>query len=259
MLVAELLASLDREDMQLDDLARRIGQDQAIAAKVLRLANSSFFGLQGKVASLVQAAVVLGVRNLRSLAIGAGVVAPFAGLKTAGFDLGQFWRHSVGVGACARTLAARADENGEFAFTAGLLHDIGRLVLIAGFPGEYAEVLRQRATNDAFLIDAERSALGIDHAEVGAALATRWKFPSPITAAVADHHAIRGDSTKLACLVHCADVMANALDFGAAPEALVPPLDHHAWGVLGLGWEVLRESLPEIDQQYASASQLLAA
>ncbi|MBI3147390.1 MAG: HDOD domain-containing protein [Betaproteobacteria bacterium] len=258
-LVADLLASLVDEHANLDDLAQRIGRDQAIAAKVLRLANSAFFGLQGRVASLVQASVVLGQRNLRSLAIGAGVIAPFSGIKGAAYDLSQFWRHSVGVGACARALAGRVGENAEFAFTAGLLHDIGRLVLVAGFPQEYGEVLRVRAATDVFLIDAERGILGLDHAVVGAALARRWKFPEPIQAAVAEHHEPGEQAARLSSLVHCADVLAIALDFGNVAEALVPPLSAAAWNRLELDWNEMPALLSEIDQLYAGASELLAA
>lgn len=257
-LVADLIASLEDDGARLDDLAERIGRDQAIAAKVLRLANSAFYGMAGKVASLVQASVVLGQRNLRSLAIGAGVIAPFAGLKGAPYDLSQFWRHSVGVAAAARALATECGENVEFAFTAGLLHDIGRLVLVAGFPDAYAEVLRERAATDSYLIDAEREHLGLDHALVGAALAQRWRFPEPIRVAVAEHHDLPENAAKLSCLVQCADVLAIALDFGNSPEALVPPLAAQAWNQLELTWETLPSLLPEVDRLYAGASELFA-
>lgn len=258
-LVADLIASLDEEDAHLDDLAARIGRDQAIAAKVLRLANSAFFGLAGKVASLTQASVVLGQRNLRSLAIGAGVIGPFAGLKAQSYDLSQFWRHSVAVAAAAKALAARTGEDADFAFTAGLLHDIGRLVLVAGFPEAYAEVLRERAATDSYLIDAEREHLGLDHALVGQALAERWKFPEPIRAAVAQHHDLPENAPALSGLVQLADVLAIALDFGNAPEALVPPLSAQAWNQLGLDWDSLPALLPEIERLYAGASELFAS
>jgi len=258
--VHQLLATIENEQADVADLAKKIGQDQALVAKVLRVANSSFYGMQGKVASIQDAMVVIGFRNVRTLVLAAALTGGFPKSHRAWFDEQVFWKHSLAVALAAKALASSAGLNPDHAFTAGLLHDIGRLVLVTCFPDHYRTVVENRAVSDAFLVARERDVLGFDHTEVGAALAKRWKFSQEIGEAVRAHHQPwRPDTLPLVALIHVADVTAHALDLAGETDAVVPPLDSAAWNRVGIGWGDYKRHLPEIERQHQSAALLLAA
>ena len=184
---------------------------------MLRVANSSFYGLRGKVVTVQDAMVVLGFRNVRTLVMAAGVTGGFPAAAAGGFDLRAFWMHGIVTAVCARSFAGDAGIDPERAFTAGLLHDIGRVVLATCFPDHYRRVAEYRARHDCHPIEAERQILGLDHAAVGSALTERWKFAPVIQRAVAGHHsppeaAPPGAKPDVAGLIHVADVAAHALD-----------------------------------------------
>ncbi len=256
--VQDLLDYLQRPDVEVGQVAQRIARDPALAARLLRVANSSFYGLQTQVATIPDALVVLGLRAARTLVTGAALVAHFQTLA-AGEEQHAFWLHSAGCALCARVLARQAGVDTESAFTAALLHDIGRLILTARFPLESRRVAACRAAHDCHPIDAEHEVLGFDHAQIGAALAALWKFPAEIAAAIAGHHSPEDQARdSLASLVHVADVMAHALEFPGGEDDLVPPLSTVAWNRLGISWDEFRRLLGEVDAQREDAERALS-
>jgi putative nucleotidyltransferase with HDIG domain len=262
--VAELIESFEDENADGGGIAQKIGQDQALCVKVLRVANSSFYGLQGKVVTVQDAMVVLGFRNVRTLVMAAGVAGSFPAVAAGGFDLRAFWMHGIVTAVCARAFAADAGINPDRAFTAGLLHDIGRVVLASCFPEHYRRVAEYRARHDCYPIEAERHVLGLDHAVVGSALTERWKFAPVIQQAVAGHHAppgaaAPGGKPDLAGLVHVADVAAHALDLAGDDDELVPQLNAVTWTRMGIAWPIFRQRLTEAERRAQGAALLLAA
>jgi len=164
----------------------------------------------------------------------------------------------------ADVLAQRAGMHQQAAFTAGLLHDIGRLVLVTGFPEHARRAALYQREHDCGTAEAERAVLGLDHALIGSALAQRWKFPAGVQQAIARHHtpAAHGAGAApdtLVDLLHLADVTAHALDLSGDPHERVPCLDSGAWHRLGLRWPAYGAALPEIEQRSADAGCLLAA
>jgi len=249
--VVELLESAEREDVNADELAEKISLDQALAAKALKVANSPFYGLQSKVASIQDATVILGLRQVRSLVTAAAVTGAFPPSAVGWFDPHLFWQHCVGVALCARTLAPEVGVSPDGAFTAGLLHDIGRLVLVTCFPDDYRQVSVYQRKHDCFLLTAERDVLGLDHCMVGKALAERWRFAPSIQEAVAYHHTPEDiNLSSLAGVVHVADVMAHALDLCPREDELVPPLSAVAWNRLGLDRGRFKELLATVENQF---------
>jgi len=258
--VSELLSSFADENVDIDRIARLISHDQALAARILRVANSSFYGLQHKVSTIQEAVVLLGFRAVRSMALAVGMHGTFNTESCRSFDSRAYHRHCTAVGVTARNLAAMAGINRDLAFTAGLLHDIGRLALAANFAVEYSEVLAYQRRHDCFLVVAERDVLGIDHAEIGGMLAKAWHFPEALHSAVVDHHAAAAaKADSLANLVHVADVTAHALGLENSGNEAVMPLDKTAWGRLGGDWLSLARSLPQIQQDFAEANQTITA
>jgi hypothetical protein len=132
-------------------------------------------------------------------------------------------------------------------------------MLLATRPAHYAEVLAWREANDCLLVAAEQAVLGFDHAQAGAALASRWRFPADIVRAVALHHAPAGGGTGMVDVVHVANILAHALDLAGDPHALVPCLNPGSWQRLGLDRATLKALLPNIEREQESYCALLAA
>ena len=251
--VMELLTSIDQEDVDISVLAKKVSHDQALTAKTLRLANSSTYGLQVKVTTIQQAITFLGFQTTRNLITAAAVTGCFAHGKCKGFDDKAFWRHSIATAVCARVLARRMRFNQDYAFTAGLLHDIGRLVLVTIYPEAYARVIARSIDDDIELLDAERAVLGIDHVAASMALADHWKFSDTIRMALAHHH--HPDLVGagfLATIVHVANAIVHALDMVGDINEAVPPVSPVAWKALGLSDEayvhVFRETEVQFDE-----------
>lgn len=259
-IVDELVRAMDKEDVSVDELVDGIAGDQALAARVLRVANSPFYGVQHKVSSIHDAVVVLGFRAIGSLVLAASVTGYFSPPAGYGFDLQGFWRHSIGAALAARALARKGGLDAETGFTAGLLHDIGRLMLVTRHTLEYADVMAECAGEDCPVCDAERRILGFDHAQVGEILARRWRLPAEIVRAVAQHHApepVR--ECSYADIAHVADVLAHALDLARTEQEMVPSLDVGAWRRLRLDGPTLTALLPGIVREHEHYSALLAA
>ncbi len=258
VVVVEILDSFQNEAMQIPELVRKISRDQALAARVLRVANSAFYGFPSRIGSISEAVVVLGFHAVRSLALAAGIIHQFLPGNGRAFDLLAFWQHAIGVGVCARVVANCRGLPSEEAFTAGLLHDIGRLVLDTYFRDEFQRVLEYRDAHDCTLLAAEKEVLGLDHAAIGYEVAHQWKFPQAIQVAIRDHHSPDGVPAPPTDVIHLANVLAHALEIGNAGYDRVPPLSPAAWERLGGNWEMLESCLPEIERLNAGVNLLVA-
>jgi putative nucleotidyltransferase with HDIG domain len=256
--VMELLGSIEQENIDISVLAKKVSYDQALTAKTLRLANSSSFGAQVKVATIQQAITFLGFQTTRNLITAAAVTGCFPDGVCPGFNDKGFWRHSIATAACARSLARRLRFNQDVAFTAGLLHDIGRLVLVTGHARAYGEVLAWRASHDSDWLEAERAVLGVDHVEAGVALARHWNFSDTIRQAIAYHHAPETPGAGfLAAIVHVANTVVHALDLAGEEDELVPALSSVAWDAMGLNEEAYLDLFRETEQQLEEMSAIL--
>jgi putative nucleotidyltransferase with HDIG domain len=260
VVVMELLGTIDQDDVDISVLAKKLSYDQALTAKTLRLANSSMYGLQVKVTTIQQAMTFLGFQATRNLIIAVAVTGCFPGGLCPGFDDKAFWRHSIATAACARVLARRVRLNQDYAFTAGLLHDIGRLVLVSKHPQRYQQVLSERAAKDCDLIDAERAVLGIDHVAAGVALAQHWNFSDTMRQAIAHHHDPETPGAGfLATIVHVANAIVHALDLAREQDELVPAVSSVAWTALGLSEESYLHAFRETELQFDEMSTILMA
>lgn len=256
--VSGVLASFTSEDMDVEAIAAQIAKDQGLTARVLRVANSSFYGLQTKVGTINEAVVVLGFRAVRSMVLAVGMSTAFRVEQCPGFDAAAYLRHGVGVGLAARALAPLVRQNPDLAFTGGLLHDIGQLVLASAFPRQFGEVVAHRRREDCFMADAERELLGIDHAEVGGMLAETWHFPATLFEAVAFHHRPAcAPAGSLAGLVHVANAVAHALGLARSGEELLMPLDEAAWAGIAADQAAFRGALATIERDFDGVCQAL--
>lgn len=255
--VMEVLRVIDAGNAEMTVLDKLIGNDQGLATRILRVANSPFYGLSGQINSVKDACVLLGVHTLRHLTLAAGVIDQFPPNPGGAFDRLNLWRHAVGVGIAARVLAPHCRQDPDQAFTVGLLHDIGKLALDVCFPKQFAEVLRHRDNADCTLLAAETAVLGIDHSAVGARLGERWRLPAAICVAIGRHHTPDQEPpAPLADLVHVADLVCRGLEIGDGGDSQMPPFSTGAIERLGLSWNGVAAALPEIEKMNAASNLL---
>lgn len=258
--VMDLLGTLEQDDIDVSVLAKKVSLDPALTAKTLRLANAAAFGLQVKVTTIQQAITFLGFQTMRNLITAAAVTGCFPTGRCPGFDDKAFWRHASASAICARGLARRIRFNQDVAFTAGLLHDLGQLVLVYSQPDAYSAVLAWRKQHGCTLLDAERAVLGVDHVDAGVALAIHWNFSDTMRQAIACHHAPDTPGAGfLASIVHVADAIVHALDIAADPDELVPPVSNVAWDAMGLNEEAYLYLFQETEQQCGEMSAIMSA
>lgn len=241
--VQQLLASFGRDDVAVADIAPQLAAEPVLAAKTLRLANSAYFRVSRRIATVDEALQMLGFAMVRNLVAASSMTAAFKGLQ--GVDLPAFWQHSLYTAVAARWLAPQAGQSGDVAFVIGLMHGLGHLVMHAAMPAGLAELDARVPLLSPQRAGAERAALGYDHAEVGAELARQWQFPAELSAPLAwvpaPPHLGAGGGEAMAALIHLAAWRARA-EGSAEPDA-DPPLAVAAGLGLTLIWDAQARAL----------------
>ena len=211
------------------DIGREISNDAALTGRLLRIANSPAFGQHGKIATISRAITVLGVRQVRDLTVGLTAIRTFDGIGNELVTMESFWRHSVLCAVAAAQIAARRKGGrGESPFIAGLLHDIGQLVLFSRAPQAAREALLMSvdAADDLPLYACEREVLGFDHGAVGVALARNWGLPQSLQECIQFHHepALAQAHIAEVATIHIANSVAVLAEIGSDDPADAPPL-----------------------------------
>ena len=241
-------------------LAEILSEDTALTARILRLANSSFFNYPGKIDTVTQAVTIIGTRQLRDIVLASSIVGAFKGIPSDLIDMNAFWRHSISCGVTSRVIAAlRREANIETAFIAGLLHDIGRLILYKEKSMEMGDLLQQCRQEKKLLHLTEMETFGFDHAVLGGLLLKEWKLPQRLIETTSCHHAPHKsrEFTTDTATVHVANIIANAMQTGSSGESFVPTLDDNAWKVLGLSEDNIEFILMEAEKQYSVAIEFV--
>ncbi len=171
------------------DIAEVVGKDTALTIRLLKLVNSAFFGIPRQIDTVTRAVNLIGVRELRNLTLAASAAEVFAGVPSDLIDMAAFWQHSVYTGLIGRNLATHCNVlHSERLFTAGLLHDVGRLLMLMKVPHDVTNVEAMRASSDKDVCELENEVLGFSHAEVGEALLRHWNLPDNLCVSVLYHH-----------------------------------------------------------------------
>lgn len=217
VVAAKAVALAEDERSAALDLAAVISSDQALTAKLLRLANSAYYGYARRISNVREAVILLGMRTVRSVAIASSIMDAFRVPPTPGFDVELFWGHAVAVGVVAEQLARETRAaRPEDAFTAGVLHDVGKLAMAVVEPERFREMVRLIVEERRPPREAELAAFGVFHWQVGSRLAQRWRFPEPLVEAIREH--ARADSRSLSSLagvVAAADLACNKIGYAA--------------------------------------------
>ena len=244
-----IIALIDDDRAGAKKLVELIERDQALTARLLRLANSAFFGQARKVSTIPRAVLLLGFSTVRNLALGVKVWDTL-GTGVSRKELEALWTHAVQVAAAARTIARQQRQvNPDEAFTSGLLHDVGQLVLALRFKELYWDTVR-KATSTEHLVGLEQSTLGVDHAEVGSWLLEAWNLPALMVEAVRRHHDTEV-RTGLAGTIAASSRLAHRTDFSTGVLAPDGVAILEAAGLTAENWEA---AIAEVTQNTALLS-----
>lgn len=252
--VADINVQLASATTSAPQLAQSIMWDPALTSRLLRLVNSPFFGLKRAIGSPIEAIMLLGFQAVRDLALATTVLDLFPADACAAFDPRRLWEHAIATAVAASLLGRQAGcDPAEELFVAGLLHDLGKIVLYVHYRPTFFEVLASAECHDAPIWASEQRITGTTHAQLGAQLIRHWRFPGRLADAIAQHHA--RSPSKPAQIVQAADGLARALGIHCGMDDAVPV--GHVWpSVLGDPAE-LDPLLDRCAEQYEAAAAVL--
>jgi putative nucleotidyltransferase with HDIG domain len=233
---------LSNDDASAASCIAAIERDQALTVRVLRLANSPFYGAQGQVSRIGDAVQMLGLRTVASALAAVSLRTALGSLRCDGFCFASYWRHTLCTAIAARELAQVASRDAGEAFLLGLLHDVGKLILAMTSPELESQALQLVRSDGLTMHDAEQLLLGVTHAEVGAVVARQWNFPAAFAEAIADHHrpvpAPAGEGPSLPLLIHLANEMAHGVEEPSSNTET--RVNDPLWSVLGSSEQAMR-------------------
>lgn len=217
------------------DVEKEIMEDPVITAKVLKVANSAYYGVDRNISSVSQAVVLMGFAEVQNIALSVSILSRFME-PTRMFDRREFWEHCFATAVAADALQRRVNAQTNEGFVAGLLHDIGRIVLDQYFPDEFREIVALAETQKISLLDAERKVLGVTHGDIGYWVTEKWKLPSMLTDSILFHHSPFScrESYVLTSIIHVADVISKAFGNYMKGESVPSPKDESAFRLLNL-------------------------
>jgi putative nucleotidyltransferase with HDIG domain len=243
--VSKMIQLVDNPKTSASSLARLIYTDQALTARILKLANSAYYGFPREISTVNMAIVVLGFNTVKEMGLSLSVFEFFKdGNSDTVFDIPRFWEHSIGCGSASRMLARRLNYHlsGE-AFVAGLLHDIGKIILRQYLPKEFLSIIGAVSQKKADLDEAEMAIVGVSHAQIGSWLAEKWNLPRIIVDAIAFHHS-PGDAKEdhvLVAIVSVANYLCHLSQIGNSGRLDPKKPDDKTW-------DIFRNASLELDE-----------
>jgi len=247
-IIARLGSLAENDKVSSQEIARVVSADQVLSAKVLRLVNSAFYGFPGRVSTVSNALILLGVNVVKSLAITSSI------FEIMEKNVVGLWEHSMGVAVAANTLSRTLKlPDAEETATAALLHDIGKVIIKIKLQEDYGELTSLLRDRNMTMLEAEQELLGTDHAEIGGWLIQSWHLPEKLIEPVACHHRVEKSSTHQvkSAVVHVADALVKAFGFGFSGDPFVPQIHPAAWNKLGLTDIVFASVVEELESKLA--------
>lgn len=245
-IVFKLTKMAENPDTTTEQMGKVISKDHILAAKLLKLVNSAFYGFPQRISSLNSAIILLGFNVIRSLIISASI---FEIMEDQDVEL---WEHSLGCAVVSSLLARRLGlSEPEEVSTASLIHDIGKVAIKMELPGEYEKIVAMVRDQQISMRDAEMQVIGFDHAEVGGWLAKSWNLPNKLVEPITCHHepGQAKEEPLTSAIVHFSDIMIRGLGYGHGNDKWVPALNSKVWALLGLVPSDLDEMLDTIEEK----------
>ena len=247
---------MDDPGVNATEIGKVISQDTSLTARLLKIVNSAFYGFQARIETVSRAVTVIGLRELRGLVLAASAVESFSKLPNDVLNLVNFWRHSVYCGVVSQLLAQKCNVlHSERLFVAGLLHDIGKLVITNKLIDESREVIKRVEKKKKFDFDIEQAVLGFDHAEVGGVLLKEWNMPESLCNSVMYHHRPKAvtELTIEICIVHIANILANRAEHGINTEFKIQEIEPMALEMTGLSEEDFEQIMTRASSVFSEA------
>jgi len=255
--VQDLISSFNDEKISAEAIARKLAADPVLSAKLLRLANSAYYHASHTISTVNEAVAMLGFVTVRTLVISSGLVN---GFKSApGLDLKQFWRYSLNTAVTAKWLARHLEENSDLAFTLGMTHAIGQLVIHAGMPEQAMTLDKDVPPLDARRLEVERKAFGYDYAAVGAELASRWKFPEIFSALIGTCQEPMQTTPfqPMAGILHLSAWFARAVENRLTTQESKASFPAEVASALGISPALMLEEMPSLTELSAGLEELI--
>jgi len=245
-----------------DDISAVINTDPALATRLLKVVNSPFYGFPSQINTISRAITIIGTRELIHLVLATSVMNSFTGIPSSLINMDEFWRHSLACAIAAKQLALKCGQRpAERFFLAGLLHNIGSLVIYQSMPELAREAINSSKFGNEAIFLSEQRVLGFDHTQVGQALVKAWRLPALLDDVVRHHHT-PSDSKDFpleVAIVHIADIMVSSAEFGHSGDHHIPPLDPKAWDLLNLDTAELPEILHIVQTQLDDLTAVMTA
>ena len=251
---------IDDPDCSADDVGQVISKDPAVSTNILRIVNSAYHGLQVRVSSVTLAVSVMGFEMTKKVALKAAVFSVFAEKSKSfeHFDPLGFWKHSIFTGVAARTLRESSPRFSEYdpedLYICGLLHDIGKIILMEKANSEYLRILARAAAEHRSEVELETEMLGYNHADLGSVLAIKWFLSEDLTTAIRYHHTPSEDPyhQDLSSLIHIADHLAWTSGNPSTVGTPTPQMDNEVYDHVGLDPQQVEDLLPQIHEDYVA-------
>jgi putative nucleotidyltransferase with HDIG domain len=261
MVVTRIMQLIENPRTSAAEITKVISLDPALTVKILKLVNSAYYGFPKKIGTITHAIMILGFEDVKNIALSVSVFDIFKGDGDGElFDRTAFWQHAIATGVCAKLLAKRLKyKNLEEAFIAGLLHDVGKIVIDQYFHEELKTIVKRVKEQNCLFINAERHLYDMDHTEIGRIVAKKWGLPQQIVDCVAFHHdpTSRKDLELLVSIVHASDIFVRIQKIGSGGDDLVPQLKKEAWEKLKLQPTELKKLYEELHAEYEKADAFL--
>lgn len=253
--VVQVMKLTEDPNSTAQDINNVLSQDQAMTARVLKLANSAFYGFPRRISTVTDAIVLLGFKTIKSIVMAASVSDILAG-KMEGYALepGELWKHSQASALAARHIARKVKYfQLDLAYTAALLHDIGKVILNNAMQDAYREVVNVVMEKNIPFYEAEIEVLGFSHAEIGARVAEKWNLPSDLVEAIAFHHNPEEatDNKKLTAVVHLADALCVMMGIGLGVDGLLYPISSETMEMFDLDEIAVETIIGELTDMFA--------
>lgn len=251
--------AMEDPDGSFDEISAIISTDTGLSVRLLKIVNSAFYAFPSQIETISHAISVVGLEQLNNLVLSTVVMDRFKGIPDSVINMESFWKHSIACGLAARVIAShRKEANTERFFVAGMLHDIGRLVLALSAPFGILSVFMRCKSDQSPLHEAEKNVLGFSHTDVGQLLLKNWKLPDFHQKIVANHHQEDSSFDLESGILNVADDIANDLKLGDSGEGVFPPpLDLELWEKLQLPEDTNIEKIKaETEKLYNSTSSV---
>lgn len=250
----KLLSIIEKPKISLNEIGNFISNDPVLTSRILKVVNSPVYGFPGRISSISQALILLGLNVVRGMLLGVSV---FEAMQKAMVGL---WEHSVGCAITARLIAKNKGlSEPEEVSVAGLLHDIGKVVLSLKFPEEYGKIMADAEAKDIFILEAEKNHFTISHADAGAWMASKWNFPKSLVEVIEYHHKphLSKNAPMHAAIVHLSDILVKAKGFGFAGDNIIPAVNPSAWQLLDISDADLKDIIKEMEDSMGQAEDFL--